>query len=177
MKGVQFTVLVLFALVAGVFWGTWVSLSRSMTTITPATFLEVGHTMIGNLGGLMSILMPAALVSGIVLAVMLIRRGQRRSGVFAIASLILLVAALIITLVINVPIDGQIQSWNVTTLPNNWTGIRDRWEFFHGLRTIASLASLACVFGSTLSLDSTISAVRTHQDRREQRTSSPRTAA
>jgi uncharacterized membrane protein len=121
--------------------------------------------------------MPAAIASGIVLAALLIRRRQMRSSLFAIAALILLVAALIITLAINVPIDGQIQSWNVTTLPDDWMGIRNRWEFFHGLRTIASLASLGCLFGSTLSMKTAMPAVRTGQDRREQHTPTPRTAA
>jgi hypothetical protein len=51
MKTVQFVTLLLFSLVAGVFWGTWFSLSRSMAAITPGTFLEVGRLMIGNLGG------------------------------------------------------------------------------------------------------------------------------
>ena len=55
----------LFALVVGVFWGTWFSLSRSMSAITASTFLEVGHTMIGNLGGPMAVLMPATLVSAV----------------------------------------------------------------------------------------------------------------
>ena len=52
--------MLLFSLVTGVFWGTWFSLSRAIGALTPATFLEVGHTMIGNLGGPMSVLMPAA---------------------------------------------------------------------------------------------------------------------
>ena len=62
----------LFALVVGVFWGTWFSLSRSMSAITASTFLEVGHTMIGNLGGPMAVLMPATLVSAVPVLVALI---------------------------------------------------------------------------------------------------------
>ena len=69
MKTVQFVTMSLFTLVAGVFWGTWFSLSRSIASITPATFLEVGHTMIANLGGPMSVLMPAAILSVLVLVV------------------------------------------------------------------------------------------------------------
>ena len=37
IKAVQFVTLLLFALVTGVFWGTWFSLSRSMAAITPST--------------------------------------------------------------------------------------------------------------------------------------------
>ncbi len=47
-KIAQFINIFLFALVAGVFWGTWFSLSRSIASITSETFLEVGRTMIQN---------------------------------------------------------------------------------------------------------------------------------
>jgi uncharacterized membrane protein len=148
---VQFIALLLFSLVTGVLWGTWFSLSRSIGTITPQTFLEVGHTMISNLGGPMSVMMPAAVVSGVVVCVLLFRSKQTFAGIFAVASLVLLVIAMAITLLVNVPIDRQIQSWTTATLPRDWTAIRDRWEFYHGLRTLASLVSLACLFVSTLS--------------------------
>jgi uncharacterized membrane protein len=151
IKTVQFVTLLLFSLVAGVFWGTWFSLSRSMAEITPATFLEVGRLMIANLGKPMSVLMPAALLSALVLCVLLFRARQTRADLFASAALVLMLAALLITLLVNVPIDRQIQSWTTTALPPAWHVIRDRWEFYHGLRTLVSLAALACLFASTLS--------------------------
>jgi len=150
VKVAQFFALLLFSLVTGVFWGTWFSLSRSIGAITPQTFLEVGHTMIGNLGGTMSVLMPAAVVSGIVVCALLFRRGHTRGGALAGASVLLLLMAMAVTLVVNVPIDRQIQSWTTGTLPTTWTTVRDRWEFYHGLRTLVSLFALACLFASTL---------------------------
>jgi hypothetical protein len=59
MAAAQFVNMFLCALVAGVFWGTWFSLRRSMASISATTFLEVGRIMIHNLGGPMSVLMPA----------------------------------------------------------------------------------------------------------------------
>jgi uncharacterized membrane protein len=150
-KAVQFVTLMLFSLVTGVFWGTWFSLSRSMADITAATFLEVGHFMIANLGGPMSVLMPAALLSALVLCVLLFRGRQPGASLFAGAALVLMAVALVITLVVNVPIDRQIQSWTPATLAPDWQGIRDRWEFYHGLRTLVSLVALACLFAGTLS--------------------------
>src|SRR5262249_27605699 len=139
LKAVQFIALVLLSLVTGVFWGTWFSLSRSIGAITPETFLEVGRTMIGNLGGPMSVLMPTAVLSGIVVCVMLFRRGQKSGWALAAVSFVLLLLAMAITLLVNVPIDRQIQSWTTATLPSDWKAIRDRWEFYHGLRTVVSL--------------------------------------
>ena len=77
VKIVQLVTMTLFTLVAGVFWGTWFSLSRSIASITPAAFLEIGHTMIANLGGPMSLLIPATIVSMLVLIVVLYRRHHR----------------------------------------------------------------------------------------------------
>src|SRR5262245_32144084 len=152
VKVVQFVTLLIVSLVTGVFWGTWFSLSRSMAAITPATFLEVGRLMIANLGGPMSVLMPAALLSALVLCVLLIRGRQSTAGLLAGAALVLMAVALVITLSVNVPIDRQIQSWTTDTLPSDWLAIRDRWEFYHGLRTSVSLAALASLFASTLSI-------------------------
>ena len=145
----QFTNVVLFALVMGVFWGTWFSLSRSIASIRPETFLEIGHTMIGNLGRPMSILMPAALISSVIVIVALFRRG-RAAFYLATAGFLLMAGALVITLVVNVPIDYEIKQWTVNTLPGDWTATRDRWEFYHGLRTFISIAGLACVVASAL---------------------------
>jgi uncharacterized membrane protein len=161
MKVVQFFALLLFSLVTGVMWGTWFGLSRSIGAISPQTFLEVGRTMIGNLGGPMSVLMPAAVLSGIVVGVLLFRRGQALGCVLAVASLVLLLVAMAITLAVNVPIDRQIQSWTIGTLPPDWTAIRDRWEFYHGLRALASLFALACLFVSTLATAGPSGPIRT----------------
>src|SRR5262245_58956309 len=149
MKVVQFIALLLFSLVMGVMWGTWFSLSRSIAAITPLTFLEVGQAMIGNLGSSMPVLMPAAVLTRVVACALLFRRRQTPAFTLAAAAVALLLVVMAITLVVNVPIDRQIQSWTTMTLPSDWRAIRDRWEFYHGLRTLASVLALACLFGST----------------------------
>ena len=145
-----FVHVLLFALVVGVFWGTWFSLSRSMRSITASTFLEVGHTMIANLGGPMALLMPAALLSAAPVLFMLYRRHQRGSFFLALAGAVLLVAALVITLSVNVPIDGAIARWTIDALPADWTDMRDRWETFHAARTFISLAGFGCALAAAL---------------------------
>ena len=43
IRAAQTTTIVLFALVMGVFWGTWFSLSRTMSRLSAETFVAVGH--------------------------------------------------------------------------------------------------------------------------------------
>ena len=140
----------LFALVVGVFWGTWFSLSRSMSSITASTFLEVGHTMIDNLGGPMAVLMPATLVSAVPVLFMLYRVQRRASFSLILTGAALLVIALVITLSVNVPIDYAINRWTVETLPSDWTNIRNRWEAYHAARTFISLAGFGCVLAAVV---------------------------
>ena len=59
-----------------------------------------------------------------------------------LAGFLLMVAALAITLAIEVPIDRQIQTWTAATLPADWRSIQARWERWHTLRTFASIAAL-----------------------------------
>ena len=141
-----FVHLFLFALVVGVFWGTWFSLSRSMSSITASTFLEVGHTMIANLGGPMAVLMPLTLVSAVPVLFVLHRLHRRASFFLVLVGAALLLVALVITLSVNVPIDDAIAGWTVNTLPSDWTSIRNRWEVYHAARTFIGLAG----FGSAL---------------------------
>ena len=137
----QATTIVLFALVMGVFWGTWFSLSRTMDQLSPETFLAVGHEMIQNLGVPMAVLLPLALLSALVTLVLL---WPDRTAAFwwLAAGFVLMLAALVITLAVEVPIDNQIQTWTATTLPSDWRSTQTRWELFHTVRTFASIAAL-----------------------------------
>jgi hypothetical protein len=145
-----FAHLFLFSLVVGVFWGTWFSLARSMNSVTAPTFLEVGHTMIVNLGGPMAVLMPATLISAAPVLIGLYRLRRRASFSLMLAGAALLVVALVITLRVNVPIDYAIDGWTVDTLPADWMNIRSRWETYHAARTFVSLAGFGAALAAVL---------------------------
>ena len=137
----QATTIVLFALVMGVFWGTWFSLSRTMDQLSSETFLAVGHEMIQNLGVPMAVLLPLALLSALVTLVLL---WPDRTAAFwwLAAGFVLMIAALVITLAVEVPIDNQIETWTAATLPADWRSIQSRWELFHTIRTFASIVAV-----------------------------------
>jgi hypothetical protein len=73
-----------------------------------------------------------------------------------------------------VPIDRQILTWTVETLPPDASAIRDRWEFYHGLRTLISLFALASLFVGTLSMTSLS---RIWREQRDDRRGTPRPTA
>ena len=143
IRTAQAITIVLFALVMGVFWGTWFSLSRTMGRLSPETFLAVGHEMIRNLGVPMAILLPLALLSALVTLALQWSGGRTAAFWWMAAGFLLMVAALVITLVVEVPIDNQIEAWTVATLPADWRSIQSRWELWHTIRTFLSIAAVA----------------------------------
>ncbi|HXQ70634.1 MAG TPA: DUF1772 domain-containing protein [Pyrinomonadaceae bacterium] len=145
----QFINIFLLSLVTGVFWGTWLGLSRSMTSLSKGTFLEVAHAMIGNLGAIMALLMPAAMLSTLPVLYLLSRRRPKAFHA-TLAGLMLFVVALLITLLIEVPLDMQFQGWTLASLPANWQQLRDRWEFWHAVRSWVSMIGLALMLGGAL---------------------------
>lgn len=133
------TSLILVMLVTGVFWGTWFTLTRSLSEFPPDNFIRIGKTIIANVAWPMRILMPVTLI--VLGWLCLSTRKLRPSFYFFLTALILMVITLIITVGIEVPIDNQIKTWTPETLPSHWTELRSTWDRFHTLRTITSILS------------------------------------
>jgi len=129
-------------LVTGVFWGTWFTLTRSLSDFSPGEFIHIGQTIIANVAIPMGILMPATLF--FLLWSMWITYNKSRPAFYLYAmSFLLMVVTLIITVAVEVPIDNQIKTWTVNTIPENWKSLRQTWDEFHTARTFTSIASFA----------------------------------
>ncbi|HEX2845989.1 MAG TPA: DUF1772 domain-containing protein [Chitinophagaceae bacterium] len=140
-KTIQIITGLLLVLVAGVFWGTWFSLSRTMDRLPPEIFIIIGKEIMQNVAVVMSIIMPASIVG---LITLMVGSWKVRSVYFycIIVSLILSAIALLITVGIEVPIDNQIKTWSKQTMPSNWQNIRGRWQWYHTIRTFSSLSAV-----------------------------------
>jgi uncharacterized membrane protein len=68
----------------------------------------------------------------------------------AVTALVLLLLALVVTLVVNGPINVEQLSWNVQTPPPNWANVRDRWQIAHAVRTCAIALAAGCLATATL---------------------------
>lgn len=146
---VQFIALVLLMLITGIFWGTWFSLSRSIKKLSAATFLENGKAFINNLAKPMRFMMPLTIL--FVIASIIFYPHKASAGfVLCIVSLALIIITLLITLVIEVPIDNQIKTWTVFSLPSNWESLRSKWQLFHTIRTFTSIGSFVFLLASVL---------------------------
>jgi uncharacterized membrane protein len=159
VKWIQFVSIMLYVLVAGVMWGTWLSLARTMTKYDAATFLADGKHMIENLATVMAVLMISAVVIGLAVVVLLFRSRSTTAAWLAVIGLLLMIAVMVITLAVEVPIDNLIANWTEETLPANWQEIRARWAAFHTLRTFLSLGAVAAAVGAALTTRTAVAEV------------------
>ena len=97
----------------------------------------------------MAVLMPAAMVSTLPVLYLLYPRRPKRFYT-TLAGFMLFVVALVITVLIEVPLDFQFQQWTLATLPANWQQLRDRWELFHFLRSWFAVIGLALLIAGSL---------------------------
>ena len=110
-----------------------------MKTFTPEVFLAIVDRMNRNMAPVMTVLMPATLLS--IIPVLILSYHQPAFWLNA-AAFILFIVALAVTVFIEVPIVEEIVTWTIPTLPSNWQQLRDRWARFHIVRVIAGLTSL-----------------------------------
>ena len=139
---IKFATLILLMLVTGVFWGTWFTMTRSITSFSASEFIHIGKVIIANVANPMKVLMQLTILLLIVSTWKEYRKKETAFYLF-LASLILMIITLLITVMVEVPIDNQIKTWIAATVPNDWESLRVKWAWYHGLRTITSIASFS----------------------------------
>ncbi len=71
-----------------------------------------------------------------------LHRGQARW--MFVAAGVLLLLGIVVTLVIEVPMNKQIASWDAGAVPAGWAEVRERWLAFHNVRTGMGIGALVC---------------------------------
>lgn len=130
----------LLLLVTGVFWGTWLTLTRSIEDFSISEFIHIGNVIIANVAWPMRIIMPSSILL-LIWATISYYDTKTPGFYLSLGALLLMVATLLITLLVLVPIDNQIKTWIADNPPVQWESIRNRWKNFHAARTITSITS------------------------------------
>jgi uncharacterized membrane protein len=90
----------------------------------------------------------ALLVPTLVAVAVLAHRARRERGpaLRPVAwALALLLLALLVSLVVNGPINVQQAGWDVQAPPADWARVRDRWQIAHAVRTVALIGAFCCL--------------------------------
>ena len=132
---------------AGIFAGFLVTvlvLEATLRSYDASVYTQVRHVELVHLDDLATALLAPALLATAVLIAVTIR--SRAAGFWwTAAGLVLLVAVLVTTLVVNLPINADQLGWAVPAPPADWAQVRDRWQVAHAARTGAAVIAFACL--------------------------------
>jgi uncharacterized membrane protein len=130
-------------LFAGFLTGVLV-LELSLRRFDGAVYTQMQQVALIGLPILASVLLfPALIATGI--QVFLGARSRGRTFWLTAGALALLLAALVTTLVVNVPINLAEGGWNIQSPPGDWASVRDRWQLAHIFRTCAALLAFGAL--------------------------------
>ena len=143
---IQFSDIVLTGLIAGIIFGIWIGYNPR--DLSAATYVEQQQNAIHALNVLMPILGLISILLTVVYAVMCKREKSKRNLLF-IATILLIVSGLI-TRFGNQSINAIVITWNLETIPDTWTALRDKWWSFHIMRTLSTMIAFALIVWATI---------------------------
>jgi uncharacterized membrane protein len=92
-------------------------------------------------------LLPALLATALLTVIS--ARATKRVPWLPSTALTLLIAILVLTVEINLPINADQLAWNAQAPPANWASVRDRWQIAHAVRSAAALLAFAVLSADT----------------------------
>ncbi|MEU6999771.1 DUF1772 domain-containing protein [Nonomuraea sp. NPDC046570] len=141
VRAVKAVALLSTGLLAGAFGYGAVNVAYAFRAV-PLDVRFTFHTALMQVNGpVMQTTMGLAVLGSLLLAV--VSRGVPR--LLAAGAAVLALASFLITRFGNVPINGQIKQWAVTSAPPDHAAILQRWETFHVLRTSAAFIAFLLV--------------------------------
>ena len=140
----RFVNLLLVGLLAGLLVGVFL-VELALLEVGPAVYTAVQKPKHEVFQPVMPVLDTLVIVSGLLVLFLI---PDRKTWVFglAVVGVACTTALTATTLLVNVPINTEIINiWSVENPPADWAKVRDRWNFFHSLRTVLAVVAFSCL--------------------------------
>lgn len=123
-------------MMAGLLFGDWLGPSFARAAMNAPSFIQFQQIVHINYLRTLPALSTVAIVAPLVWLIML--RARRNSAEFKVllGATIAIAVGYTITFVFNVPVNNQLETWNITDPPANAREIWSQWEKAHVVRTI-----------------------------------------
>jgi uncharacterized membrane protein len=114
-----------------------------------AVYTQVRLIELEHLDDLATALLVPAILASVVFAVAVIRRRDTKRWL-PLTAVLLLLATLVISVSISVPINTAQASWSVVAPPADWSAVRDRWQLAHVARTTTSVLAFVLLTAAAM---------------------------
>jgi uncharacterized membrane protein len=134
MDMLGFLTLVVIGFTACAEFGSYAFVHPVLRRLPREYHLQIEQGLLRTFGRVMPLLMTLSAILSVSYAIhMRDQAGSTRVLYWASAACI--VAALISTIIFNVPVNLATGRWDAANPPPDWKKTRDRWEFFQGIRS------------------------------------------
>ena len=133
MDGLGFAALVVSGFTACAEFGSYAFVHPVIRRLPATHHIEVEQGLLRTFGRVMPVLMTLTLALGVANA--LNTGGLGGPAAWRWAAAAAFIAALTSTVIFNVPVNLATGRWDPQHPPDNWKQVRNRWEFFQGLRS------------------------------------------
>ena len=135
----RFLQLLTTGLYTGLLFADRIGVTPIRPQLTPSAFVQYQQQLHLRFVVLMPILLITSLGSGVI-SVLLLRRDYRsRSFALTIIATVATLVVIVLTRLVNVPINEVLMTWQVAAPPPNVMELWSPWEQTHTIRTIISL--------------------------------------
>ena len=139
----RFFQLLTTGLFAGMLFGDRVGITPIRPKLPAASFILFQQELHLTFGKLMPLLIIVSLLSGAVSLVLLRRNYKSDEFTFTAVATLCMVVTLVLTRLVNVPINEMLMTWHITAPPKNLMELWAPWEKVHTIRTIVSMIGFA----------------------------------
>jgi uncharacterized membrane protein len=135
----------------GLLFGDRVGVTRIRPQLPAAAFVLYQQQVHLRFVWVMPILLGTSLVAGVISLVLLRRNYQSRAFIFTLIATLCTVGVVILTRLINVPVNETLMTWQASSPPENVMQLWAPWEGSHTIRTIIAVLGFASLAYSTTS--------------------------
>jgi len=134
LDGFGFATMVVVGFTACVEFGSYAFVHPVIRRLPAREHIVVEQGLLRTFGRIMPVLMPVSVILMLIWTLLLDSDAGTARPV-AWVGFAFLAAAVLITLIVNVPINAATGRWDAENPPADWREIRRRWELFQGVRS------------------------------------------
>ena len=146
----RFIQLLATGLFTGLLFGDRLGVTPIRPKLPASSFVLYQQELHLSFSKLMPILLLASLFSGIVCLILLRRIYTSKEFLFTAIATLCVLAVIVMTLMVNVPINEALMTWQVSTPPSNVMDLWAPWEQAHTIRTIVALIGFSSLLIASL---------------------------
>jgi uncharacterized membrane protein len=145
----RFFQLLLMGLYTGLLFGDRVGVTPIRPKLPAAAFVLFQQELHLRFGKVMPVLLAGSLLAGVISLVLLRRNYKSREFIFTTIATLCTVCVVILTRLINVPINETLMTWQAASPPENVMQLWAPWEGSHTIRTFIAVIGFASLAYAT----------------------------